>query len=130
MMSLFHFLAGLITPKALAYTLGSDASSMDAPGVSGMWAKICGALRCSPGEGALVFFTQKTIDFIFPLVGAVAVCIVIYAGIKLTTSEGNDEGRSEAKKIILHALGGIILAMIAGAVVRFFAVVFLPTLLD
>ena len=130
MMYISHFLTGVLAPKTLAYTLGSDGSSMDAAGVSGMWARICGALRCAPGEGALVFFTQKIIDFIFPLVGAAAVCIVIYAGIKLTISEGNDEGRSEAKKIILHALGGIILAMIAGAVVRFFAVVFLPTLLD
>lgn len=123
-------LSALGTLVQTAHAVALEGRGAGAPGVDGMWARICSVMGCTLGPNAVFFFAQKVVDFIFPLTGAVAVCIIIWAGIKLTTSEGNDEGRSEAKKIITTAATGIILAIISGAVIRFFAEVFLPTLLD
>jgi len=128
-MMLIRFLIGTFIPVAHAYTIGAGASG--GPGVSGMQAAICGALPfCGLGTGAVPFFTQKIVDFVFPLVGGAAVIIIVYAGIRIIASQGKDDGLSEAKKIIIHALAGVVLAMLAGVIITFFGTVFLPTLLD
>jgi hypothetical protein len=128
MNALLSFFIGIVVQDAFAVTL--EARGAGAPGIDGMWARICSVMGCTLGPNAVFFFAQQVVDFIFPLVGVTAVCIVIWAGIKLTTSEGNDEGRSEAKKIIIQACSGIVLALIAGGVVRFFGEEFLLRLLD
>lgn len=131
MMHLLSLVIGRFIPQAHAVALQRRGAG--AAGVDAMWNMICSVFLqyCNMRPlDAVMFFTQRIVDFIFPLVGIAAVCIIIYAGIRLTISQGNDEGKTEAKKIISHALAGVVLAMIAGGVIKFFGEVFFPTLLD
>ena len=120
-MRIVTFLMGFLLPVAHAVTL--DDAGTGAPGVGDMWGKICplflGGCNMTPGD-AVTYFTERIMLFVGSLIGAVAVGMVIYAGIKMILSQGQDEGRTEAKKIILYALAGVVLMMIAAAVIGFF----------
>lgn len=97
------------------------------PGVDEMWSTICSTLPfCDLGTEAPAYFSQKLVIFIFPLIVAAAVCVIIYAGIKMIT--GGEEGFTEAKTIITYAVVGIILAMLTTAIFVFIGSFLLPKL--
>jgi hypothetical protein len=66
---------------------------------------------------AVQFFTDRIITFAFSIIGAVAVGLLMYAGIRMMI--GGEEGMTEAKKIVQYTLIGIVLALIATAAVAF-----------
>ncbi len=130
-MRLFHTLFGFLSPRAHAVTL--DTAGAGAPGVDEMWSQyICnlfpwGCDFPAPGGGtssnpvdAVFFFTDRSRGVVGSILGAVAVAMVLYAAIKMIVSQGQEEGRNEAKKILMYALGGVALYIIAAAVIRFF----------
>lgn len=123
-MTFLLFLAGLLIDTAHAANL--DNWGAGGAGVSGMWNAIRGTLytRTDPVAG----LSTATIGFFFPMIGGVAVLMVLYAGIKMITGQGKEDSFSKAKEIIYYALGGVILAMLATAIVGFFGTVFFPTL--
>ncbi len=134
-MLLLSFIINLLTPVAHAVVLNNAGtwSPNGGPnmGVISMWTTICSTLPfCNVGAAAPVFFLGKVIRFIFLAIGGVAVCVIIYAGLTLVTSQGNDEVWTEAKKIIAYALGGIVLAILGNAVVTYVIVTFLPQALQ
>ena len=97
------------------------------PGVDEMWEKICGALPyCDLGTNAPKFFSQRIVDFVFPLIVAAAVCVIVYAGIKMIT--GGEEGFAEAKGIITYAAIGIVLAVLTSSIFIFIGSFLLPLL--
>lgn len=53
------------------------------------------------------------------LIGAISVVMLIYGGIRYTISAGNTEGVTNAKNTILYAIVGIIIALLAYAIVQF-----------
>lgn len=112
-------IAGIFIPVAHAVVL--EQRGRGAAGVNAMWQAICGVFghTCGLGVGAVPFFAQRVIDFVFPAVGTIAVMLVIYAGIRIIIARGQEDGLSEAKKIISHALVGVALAMLSGAIVAF-----------
>jgi hypothetical protein len=118
---MMHLLALIGIPHALAQTL--NGAGQGGAGVSDMWATICGVLPCTVGGtggvGLVSYFSNRVIMFIWTLIGPTAVGMVIYAGIKVIMSEGKDEGREEAKKIIIYAAVGVILALISTAAIDF-----------
>lgn len=97
------------------------------PGVDEMFSKICGVLPfCNLGTDAPAFFSQRIVNFVFPLIVAAAVCVIIYAGIQLI--KGGEDGVSDAKETITYALVGIILAILTGSIFVFIGGYLLPLL--
>lgn len=101
----------------------------DGPGVRDMFTRICAVMPfCAEGPQIAVTFTVKLITFIFAILSGAAVCVLLYAAIKFIMSQGNEEGIEEAKKITKWALGGLILAITAEAIVYYFVNVVVPQL--
>lgn len=97
-------------------------------GVSEMWSTICSTLPfCDLSTSAPAFFGQRVVSFLFPLIVAAAVCVIVYAGIKMIT--GGEEGYGEAKQIILYAVIGIVLATLTSSIFVFVGGYLLPLLL-
>ncbi|MFH0770458.1 MAG: hypothetical protein V1926_03720 [Candidatus Peregrinibacteria bacterium] len=58
-------------------------------------------------------------NFFAGLVSSVAVLVIIYASIRMIMSGGTDQGKEEAKKILIVAITGLILALAAESVILF-----------
>lgn len=121
-MTFLFSLLGHLIPSASAQTLRNAGAG--GAGVSDMWANICGILPCitgtAPGGSGLIdTLALAVIRFIFPLTSVVAVIMVMYAGIKIVTSDGSDDKISEAKKTIMYAVAGVILSLMATAIITF-----------
>lgn len=118
--------------RLIVLTIGigvAHAQVGSGPGVDEMWSTICSTLPfCDLGTGAPAYFSQKIVTFVFPLIVAAAVCVVIYAGIKMIT--GGEEGFTEAKTIITYAVIGIILAVLTGSIFVFIGSFLLPLLFN
>lgn len=118
-MEFFHPLIGLLVPKAhaLLNSVGSGGSGVDA-----MWSSICNtfpAAFCNLGEDGFAYVASMIIDFIFAIIAGAAVLVIIWAGIKMIFAAGNEEATGEAKKIIMYALIGLVLALLAETIKLF-----------
>lgn len=124
MMPCFFALIGLFVSVTHAQALQDAGSS--GPGVSQMWQTICSVLPCTTnyasadlGNGLIVALANGIIGFLSPLITVVAVCLVIYAGIVIVTSNGSEEKIGEAKKIIIYACAGVVLSLMTSAIIGF-----------
>lgn len=61
----------------------------------------------------------NVISLIFAVFGAIAVVVVIYAGIQLILSQGNSEKVAQAKRSITYAIVGLIVISLAQVIVMF-----------
>ena len=61
----------------------------------------------------------KIINAFMGLLGIVAVCIILLGGFKWMTAAGNEEKVSEAKKLIISGVIGLIIIMSAYAIAQF-----------
>lgn len=68
--------------------------------------------------GAGGVFTSIVNTALF-VIGAVAVLMLIYGGIKYTISGGDEKAITSAKNTILYAVVGIIIAVLAYAIINF-----------
>ena len=68
---------------------------------------------CSDG------IVTKGINTALFVIGALAVIMLIYGGIRYTISAGDSKQVEAAKNTILYAIIGIIIALLAGAIVNF-----------
>lgn len=97
--------------------------------VIGMFDQICNTLPfCDWGTAIVNNFAIKITLFVADTIAAIAVCVFIYAGIKIMMGQSSDEGIAEAKKMMTWAAGGLLLAMTGAAIVNYFAYVVLPQL--
>jgi hypothetical protein len=74
-------------------------------------------LSVLPQIGADSNQIQNILSIVFMVFAALAVVIIIMAAINLAGSEGNPENVSKAKKTIIFALVGLIIALTAEAMV-------------
>lgn len=58
-------------------------------------------------------------QIIFAIAGAVAVIIIIIAGLRYTISAGNPQEAAKAKNAILYALIGLVVCVAAVGIIRF-----------
>lgn len=82
----------------------------------------CDALGtyCGDGQEFVVHLAVRTANvLIIPVIGGIAVIAVLWASIKMVTSFGDDQGKEDAKKIIIGAIVGIVLAVTGVAFVNF-----------
>jgi hypothetical protein len=100
-------------------------------GVSDMWSDIRNALHSDEdlsSANILTAFAESIVTFVLSIIGGVAVLLILYAAIRIIIGQGKEEAISEAKTIVMYALIGIVLALLAGAVIMYFGSVFFPTL--
>ena len=69
---------------------------------------------------------QTIVNVMLFLIGAVAVIMLIYGGIRYTISGGDAKNVTTAKNTILYAIVGIIVAVLAYAIVNFILTGLMP----
>jgi hypothetical protein len=112
-------LIGFLPHKANASWLDSIGQGA---GVQEMWGQIRGTFPWTDtgGQGAALLITKSS-TVVLSLIASVGVISVIYGGIRLATSGGDESRYEEAKKIIMYASLGIILAGMAEAIILYAA---------
>ncbi len=128
------FLHWLI-PVAKAVVLENAGSwtstGMPNPGIQSMWIRICNTLPfCGVGPAAPAFFVTKVINFVLYCISGIAVAMIVYGAIKMVISQGNEEALGETRKIVTYALVGLILALLARAIMAYIANVVLNQILS
>lgn len=71
------------------------------------------------GEDGSEGIFKKVVNIMLFVIGAVAVIMLIYGGVKYVISGGAQDKVAEAKNTILYAIVGIVVAILAFAVVNF-----------
>jgi len=133
--SITTILAGLLAIPVIAFSVGLIApidtlakGVSDLPGVSTQCTNNLDAdtgAACARGDGqrADLFGTGGIFNNIANaalfIIGAISVLMLIYGGIRYTTSGGNEKGVTAAKNTILYAVVGIVVALLAYAIVNF-----------
>lgn len=75
---------------------------------------------CSGGDASAVDnLAVKIVNAMLYLVGAGAVITIIYAGIQYATSGGNSQKIEKAKKVLIYAVVGLVVAIFAYALVNY-----------
>ncbi|MBI3816251.1 hypothetical protein HY285_01750 [Candidatus Peregrinibacteria bacterium] len=109
--------------------LGCGTGGSD-PSVCRMWQILRGTFPAIPEGGggfeSVLYLFSQVATFILHLIGGAAIAVLIYAGIKLTTSAGEPSRLEDAKKIALHAIVGLILALLADVIVLYACNVIIP----
>lgn len=95
-----------------------------------MWNTICTTLPfCDVGSSAPQFFLDKITNFVFSIIVGVAIIIIIWAGIRLVTSAGDEQRITEARTTIIWVVVGLLAALVARTVVLFIGNDLLPRIL-
>lgn len=109
-----------LVPKAHAFL---EQIGTAGQGVAAMWSQICSSLFCTfgglSGDQTVFALARKVTNFTSMVIGGAAVAVVIYAGIRMIAAQGKDDQIAEARKMIIYALVGLALAIIAPAVIAF-----------
>jgi len=106
--------AGLMATAAAQTTdtRGAFFGGDDAPGISG--------IRTETGrDGGLVNTITGLVNSLLTLLGIVAVLIIIYAGVRLIISRGDDKAVQDARKTLLYAVFGFVLIVLSYQIVNF-----------
>jgi hypothetical protein len=120
-----------ITKIALAVAMVLTAGLVALPGVA--YAAPCNeddmrlgnGANCAQGSGApeTLFGSEGIfkviVNVILFLVGAISVIMLIYGGIKYTISAGDTSKVTAAKNTIMYAIVGLIISILAFAIVNF-----------
>ena len=95
----------------------------DVAGASDM--TLSGGVSNSQGEGVPGELTgsdgvfEIVVNVLLFIIGAVSVIMLIYGGIRYTTSGGNANSVTAAKNTIMYSIVGLVIAILAFAVVNF-----------
>jgi len=81
-----------------------------------------GSVFCDTGlptVGAETSELQTILQIVFAILAAVAVLVVILGGLRFITSQGNPQETTKARDTIIYAGIGLVVALLAGAIVSF-----------
>lgn len=84
--------------------------------------QVSGKTDCAgPGNGSTSIgsLLTKIIEIVSLLVGAIAVLMIIIGGFRYVTSAGSDSATAAARKTIIYALVGLVVAATAQIIVHF-----------
>lgn len=108
---------------AMTLTFSVFGAQPTALAVGGLVGKSCseGATSslCTGTSASLGDTVKKLINTLLFVLGAVAVIVIIVGGIRYTTSDGDPGKIQSAKNVILYAVIGVIVSMLAYAIVNF-----------
>ena len=71
------------------------------------------------GEKSLGERIQTVVNIMLFILGAIAVIMIVIGGIKYTTSNGDSSAITSAKNTILYSVVGLVVAILAYAIVNF-----------
>lgn len=72
-----------------------------------------------PTTGATAGNLQSLLQAAFAVIGVVAVIMLVIGGLQFVTAQGEPQGAVRGRKIMVYALGGLIVALSAEAIVTF-----------
>jgi multisubunit Na+/H+ antiporter MnhB subunit len=101
-----------LTP-AVTFADGTDPASEIQQGVSGVGGS------STANQDDLKGFLKTIVNVMLFILGAIAVIMIIIGGIRYTTSNGDAAQTKGAKDTILYAVVGLIVAILAYAIVNF-----------
>ncbi len=75
--------------------------------------------EANKGKGAFNGYIQNIIKILLQAVGIISVIMIIVGGIRYATSDGDSTKVTSAKNTILYAVVGLVVAILAYAIVNF-----------
>jgi len=112
-------IAGLVFGMGILFT----PISVGAAGTSAVPSDACTnnptSELCQHSSDDLMGYVTKIINALMFVLGAVSVVMIILGGIKYTTSMGDAKNVESAKNTIMYAVIGLIVAILAAAIVNF-----------
>lgn len=78
---------------------------------------VCG----QEGEGLFIVIAERAAVMLLSVIGGACVLIIIAGGMRIIASAGSDTGRDEGIKMVTTAVIGLILSILAAALVQFVA---------
>jgi hypothetical protein len=129
-MRLLILLLSALAPSSAYAALGQIGNNN--PAVANMWDTICRTLPFCGLNAATApnYFAGKVIAIIASLISVVAIIMIIYASLQLSTSQTDEAKIGEAKKIITYAVVGLILAIVGGTFLQYLIRVVFPQLFN
>lgn len=122
--SSFLVVVGLLGLISLFTTTTSPLAFAESPqettckGAGGKWED--GKCQNQASNGPSVqSVIQNVIDLLLFLVGIIAVIVIVVSGFRFVTSNGDPQQISKAKDSIIYAVIGIVVAVMAYAIVNF-----------
>lgn len=115
MISRVHNLSLRITSAAYAFLAVPKASAQifgEIPPIGGFTGTDTGAIR----SGVL-----SILGTVLSFMALVAVIVIVIAGIRLVVSQGEEQEKDKAKKTIFYAIIGLVVILLAQAIVGFIA---------
>ena len=73
----------------------------------------------SIGGGNLKTAVTNVVKYILTFVAIIAVAVIVFAGIRFIISAGEEGEKEKAKKMIIYAVIGLLIVMLAQAIVNF-----------
>ena len=109
--------AVMVFGVSIIYQTGNTeiAGAINSEITSGMNATSAGT--STPTDANVVI--KKVTNTMFFIIGAVSVIMLIYGGIRYTTSGGNANNVTAAKNTIMYSIIGLVVAILAYAIVNF-----------
>lgn len=99
----------LIAPAGLLHAQCGDPSS------SG----VTGGIACGPSSISATEGVKRAINILLYLVGVISLIVVVVGALRYVLSGGNPQATSAAKDTILYAVIGLVVALLAYAIVNF-----------
>ena len=111
-------LIGLLTPRVSAAVI--EQLGTGAPGIDNMWGQFKQIFpHTDLGSQGLAFVILMVTNIILRFIGGIAVLMIIYGGIRMIMTVYDENSHGEAKKIVLSACIGLVLTVLADAIVMY-----------
>ena len=109
--------AVMVFGVSIIYQTGNTeiAGAINSEITSGMNATSAGT--STPTDANVVI--KKVTNIMFFIIGAVSVIMLIYGGIRYTTSGGNANSVTAAKNTVIYSIVGLVISILAYAIVNF-----------
>src|SRR3989344_3303522 len=95
-MQILDIVLRLLTVPHAAHANVLRTLMVSGPGAGGMFGKICNVAFCNTAAGSgiqsVVAVVRATTFFISSIIGGTAVAVLVYAGIRISMSRGNEKG--------------------------------------
>lgn len=116
----------ILLTLGLIFSFGLAATPVSVGAASSAFDKACADAPDSPvckdrvdADAKARTFIKTLVNTLLYILGAVSVVVIIFAGIFYTTSIGDQALITKAKNTLLYAVIGLIVALIAYAIVNF-----------
>ena len=115
-MHVLRILAGFLTQ--IAHATNIEQLGAGSPGIDAMWTDLKGIFpHTDYAQGGAAFLMLLATNIILRFIGGIAVLMVVYGGIRMMMTVADENGHTEAKKIVMYAGIGLILVLATDAIV-------------